>query len=160
VNLPAVCNPETTQPIAPVAAGNARRGRVLVMDDEASIRLMTINMLRHLGIEAEVVSNGSAAVERYRRARSKGQPFGAVLLDLMVPGGMGAREAMEQLTEIDPDVNAIAISGSSQDHMMTAFKDYGFKAAIGKPFSLKELSNTLNSILTTDIPTERTWTVH
>ena len=49
------------------------RGRILVMDDEASIRTLAVNMLRLLGYEAVVVTNGDAAVERYRRALQKGR---------------------------------------------------------------------------------------
>jgi DNA-binding NarL/FixJ family response regulator len=71
-----------------------------------------------------------------------------------VPGGMGAREAMERLTEIDPAVNAIVVSGYGQDPVMTDFKDFGFKAVIGKPFTLDELNKTLHSVM------ESTWTVH
>ncbi len=157
VNLPASFSGEVAEPAASVASsGIVGKGRVLVMDDEASIRTLAVNMLRFLGHDAEVVSNGSAAVEQYRRALKTGQPYAAVILDLMVPGGMGAREAIERLTEIDPSVNAIVVSGYAQDPVMTEYRDYGFKAVIGKPFTLAELSQTLNSVM----GTERTWTVH
>ena len=39
---------------------------------------------------------------------------------------------------------------------MTEYRDYGFKAVIGKPITLEELSKTLNSV----IVREQTWTVH
>ena len=154
VNLPASMAVDMVTPPEPIAHDHGAKGRVLVMDDEASVRTLAVNMLKFLGHEAEVVSNGTAAIERYRRALKKGRPYAAVILDLMVPGGMGAREAIERLTEIDPAVNAIVVSGYAQDPVMTDFKDYGFKAVIGKPFTLDELNKTLHSVM------ESTWTVH
>ena len=145
--------PPSAKPEKRVSRG---KGRVLVMDDEAAIRKLAVNMISSLGHDVEVVSDGTAAVEKYQRALRKGRPFGAVILDLVVPGGIGAREAIEQLTEIDPAVNAIVVSGYSQDPVMVEYRDYGFKAVIGKPFTLEELSKTLNSVMVG----HEQWTVH
>jgi nitrogen-specific signal transduction histidine kinase/DNA-binding NarL/FixJ family response regulator len=147
INLPASLHSEVETPAESFGRGTAGKGRILVMDDEASIRSLAVNMLTFLGHQAEVVSNGSAAVERYRHALQNGRPYDAVILDLMVPGGMGGKETIEQLTEIDPAVNAIMASGYTQDPVMTEFKDYGIKAVIGKPFTIEELSKTLGSIM-------------
>jgi len=124
-------------------------GRVLVMDDEPLIRKLTVNMLKFLGHEAEVAEDGTSAVEHYRRALECGRPFDAVLLDLVVPGGMGGRETIERLNEIDPAVNAIIVSGYSQDPAITEFQTYGFKASISKPYTLEELDTTLHSVMAT-----------
>jgi len=157
VSLPAAAERVAEPPVPEaIVRRSGTKGRVLVMDDEASIRTLAVNMLEFLGHDVEVVSNGTAAVEHYRHALNKGRPFAAVILDLMVPGGIGAREAIERLTEIDPSVNAIVVSGYAQDPVMTEFRDYGFKAVIGKPFTLEELSRTLNSVM---VGTEK-WTVH
>ena len=77
------------------------------------------------------------------------------MLDLIVPGGMGAREAMELLSEVDPAVKAIVVSGYAQDPAVTEFRDYGFKAVITKPFTLEELNATLHSVMGT-----ARWRVH
>jgi CheY-like chemotaxis protein len=147
VNLPASLHSEVETSPESVGRGAADKGRILVMDDEASIRSLAVNMLTFLGHEAEVVSNGSAAVERYKHALLKGRPYDAVILDLMVPGGMGGKEALERLTEIDPGVNVIMASGYTQDPVMTEFRDHGLKAVISKPFTLEELSQTLDSVM-------------
>jgi CheY-like chemotaxis protein len=84
-----------------------------------------------------------------------GQPYDAVLLDLVVPGGMGGRETIERLNQIDPTVNAIVVSGYAQDPAVTEFRNYGFKASIAKPYTLQELDTTLHSVMT--IPK---WRVH
>jgi PAS domain S-box-containing protein len=156
VNLPASLPQEAETPVESIGRGAAGGGRILVMDDEASNRTLAVNMLQFLGHHAEVVSNGNAAVERYKHAMQRGRPYDAVILDLLVPSGMGGKEAIERLTEIDPAVNAIMASGYMQDPVMTEFRDYGLKAVISKPFTLEELSRTLDSVMVK----AGTWTVH
>ena len=129
MNLPASTSCELAlEPPARLAPRmGAGPGRILVMDDEASIRMLAVNMLTFLGHDVAVVDNGRTAVEQYTRALKTGEPFDAVILDLIVPGGVGAREAMELLSEVDPAVNAIVVSGYAQDPAMTEYRDYGFK---------------------------------
>jgi PAS domain S-box-containing protein len=156
VSLPAALDHGVEAPAESIGPGGTGGGRILVMDDEASIRTLAVNMLGFLGHHAEVVSNGSAAIERYKQAMQRGRPYDAVILDLLVPGGMGGKEAIERLTEIDPGVNAIMASGYTRDPVMTEFRDYGLKAVISKPFTLAELSRTLESVMVK----AGTWTVH
>jgi PAS domain S-box-containing protein len=157
VNLPASTSSELTlEPparLAPRTGGGP--GRILVMDDEASIRMLAANMLTFLGHDVAVVDNGRTAVEQYTHAMMTGEPFDAVILDLIVPGGAGAREAMELLSEVDPAVNAIVVSGYAQDPAMTEYRDYGFKGVISKPFTLEELNTTLHSVMGMSTPSCR-----
>ena len=127
-------------------AANGRH-RVLVMDDESSIRTLAINMLEFLGYEAEVVDGGTAAVERFAAALKDGRPFDIVMLDLVVPGDIGGKEAVGRLTGMDPSIKAILVSGYAQDSALTEFRDHGFQAAITKPFTLQELSSTLRTVI-------------
>ena len=115
------------------------------MDDEADIRRVTGNMLEFLGYQAEVVETGTVAVERFRQALEKGRPFDVVLLDLMVPGGMGGRETMDRLARLAPTVKAVLVSGYVQQSAMAEYRDHGFGAVISKPFTLDELSTTLRA---------------
>jgi two-component system cell cycle sensor histidine kinase/response regulator CckA len=117
------------------------------MDGDANIRALAVSMLEFLGYAPEVVSSGSAAVERYKRALVTGRPFDAVILDLVVPEGMGGKEAMAQLGVIDREVTAILSSGYVEDSMVQDFQKLGFKAIIPKPFTLGELSKTLHAVM-------------
>jgi PAS domain S-box-containing protein len=123
-------------------------GRILVMDADATIRALAVSMLESLGYTPEAVSCGSAAVERYKRALANGRPFDAVILDLVVPEGMGGKEAMAQLGVIDRKVTAILSSGYVGDSTIQDFQKLGFKAIIPKPFTLGELSKTLQAVIT------------
>ena len=151
VNLPAStsCELALEPPARLVPRMGGGPGRILVMDDEASIRQLAVNMLTFLGHDVSVVDNGRTAVEQYAHALKTGEPFDAVILDLIVPGGAGAREAMELLSEVDPGVNAIVVSGYAQDPAMTEYRDYGFKGVISKPFTLEELNSALHAVMGT-----------
>ncbi|HEY7501135.1 MAG TPA: ATP-binding protein [Vicinamibacterales bacterium] len=153
VNFPAAMTRERDVTPDTVRRDRPRRGRILVMDDEISVRMLTTNMLGFLGHEAASVGEGLAAVRRYKRALAKGQPFDAVILDLTVPNGIGGRETMALLNELDPGVTAIVTSGYALDPVMTNFREYGFKAVIAKPFTLQELNHTLNVAM---VPSTRT----
>lgn len=121
-------------------------GRVLVMDDEESIRLMVGEMLRHLGYEVQCVAEGQEALERYQEAYRTRQPFNAVILDLTVPGGLGGKATVEQLRQFDPQVKAIVSSGYSNDPVLSRYSTFGFHGVVAKPFRLAELSQVLHQV--------------
>ena len=118
-------------------------GRVLVMDDEAMIREVLESMLAHLGYQTELVRDGAEAIRCYTEAMREGAPFDLVIMDLTIPGGVGGKEAIRRLREIDPDVKAIVSSGYANAPIMTSYERYGFKGVVAKPFQIKDLAVTL-----------------
>jgi len=144
VNLP-VSAAETVP--RPVGRMPARGSRILVMEDEANCRSLTVKMLSLLGHSVEAVHDGNAAVEQYTRALNTDHPFDAILLDLIVPSGLGGREALELISEVDPSVKAIMVSGRARNSMPADSEDLGFKAVIAKPFTLEELRTTLRTVM-------------
>ena len=155
IHLPAAAEttalPEGPEEAAALPA-EPRGGRVLVMDDEALVRVMIGDMLRHFGYEVVLTADGAEAVEAYRRAFRDGARFAAVILDLAVPGGMGGKEAMRLLLETDPDVRAIVASGYSNDPVMAEYRRHGFRGVVAKPFRLDELRRTLRQVLGSPAP--------
>jgi CheY-like chemotaxis protein len=128
----------------PVTPG---RGRVLVMDDDEMVRSVCGQMLAHLGYEVEHASDGAEALRVYARAMEAGRRFDAVILDLTVPGGMGGRDAIARLREIDPQVNGIVSSGYSNDPIMSEHRKHGFKGVMVKPYEVRELARVLREVL-------------
>jgi two-component system cell cycle sensor histidine kinase/response regulator CckA len=61
---------------------------------------------------------------------------------------MGGEEAIKRLLEIDPGVKAIASSGYSNDSIIANYREYGFRGALAKPYTMEELALTLDRILT------------
>jgi PAS domain S-box-containing protein len=123
------------------------QGRILVMDDEAPLRKMVGRMLQNLGYEAEVAKDGAEAIQMVKKAKETEKPYDAVILDLTIPGGMGGKEAIKKLLEIDPEVNAIVSSGYSDDPVLANFQEYGFKGMMPKPFEFQSLSKVLHEVL-------------
>ncbi len=130
------------------------RGRVLLMDDDDSIRGLAGEMLALLGYEPVLTRDGREAIEAYHEARKSGRPFDAVVMDLTVPGGMGGKEAIERLREIDPAVKAIVSSGYSNDPVMAEYKSFGFVEVLSKPYTAKEFSQALDGVISQPTATE------
>jgi PAS domain S-box-containing protein len=127
----------------PVAGG----GKVLLMDDEDAIREMAEAALSMFGYQPVVASDGEEMLELYREALGSQAPFDAVIMDLTIPGGMGGREAVKKLLELDPNALAIASSGYSEDPIMANFQEYGFAGIVSKPYSLQDLDLALQEII-------------
>jgi DNA-binding NtrC family response regulator len=122
-------------------------GRILVMDDDEILREATRKMLTTLGYEAELAQEGAEAIGAYQKARESGRPFDAVIMDLTVPGGMGGKEAVKKLLEIDPNARAIVSSGYSNDPVMAEFAKYGFRGIMIKPYRMKDLSEVMRQVI-------------
>jgi len=124
------------------------KGRILVMDDEESIRILLDKILRRIGYETSLARDGFEAVAAYSQAKESGRPFSAVICDLTIRGGMGGREAIKELIAIDPQVKAIVSSGYSDDPAMADYEKYGFSGVIAKPYRINELSHVLQEVIT------------
>jgi len=122
-------------------------GKILVMDDEKMIRELAGEILWYLGYEIEFARDGDEAVALYERSLKSTKPFDAVILDLTVRGGMGGKEAIQKLIDIDPAVIGIVSSGYADDPGMTDFKKYGFSGVVAKPYTLEELGEKLSRVL-------------
>jgi PAS domain S-box-containing protein len=122
-------------------------GRILVMDDQESVRDVADKMLRHLGYSVDLSADGSEALEKYRRALESGSPYDAVIMDLTVPGGMGGEEATCELLKIDSGAKAIVSSGYAHGPIMANYRQYGFVDVIVKPYKIDELGKVVYRVV-------------
>jgi nitrogen-specific signal transduction histidine kinase/CheY-like chemotaxis protein len=100
------------------------KGKILLIDDEEDIRKVTGEILKYLGYKVEFAKDGAEAINIYKRAKVSKHPFDGVILDLVVPGGMSAKETIQKLITIDPKVKPVVSSGYS-DPIMADFRKYG-----------------------------------
>ncbi|HOE18279.1 MAG TPA: ATP-binding protein [Syntrophorhabdaceae bacterium] len=117
-------------------------GKILVMDDEETIRSMVGDILQYLGYTVDFAKDGEEALSMYAS-----RPYDAVILDLTIPGGMGGKETIEHLRAIDPAIKAIVSSGYCNDPIMSDYRQYGFKGVIVKPYTIHEISSVLRDVM-------------
>jgi two-component system, cell cycle sensor histidine kinase and response regulator CckA len=150
VYLPATTEKETKQSNSTKeesGSNNRKEGKILLMDDEKIVRKALKKILETLGFKVEPVKEGKEALLKYKENLKNKQPFDVVILDLTVPGGMGGKETIKKLLEIDPNVKALVSSGYSNDPVMAKYKDYGFKGIIVKPYDASALSEAVGKLL-------------
>ncbi|MCD6459451.1 PAS domain S-box protein, partial [bacterium] len=135
---------EITAPAEELIKGHST---ILIMDDEQMVREVMGNMLLCLGYTVEFSKNGKEAIKKYITAKQTGKTFDCVILDLTVSNGMGGKETIKKLIQIDPDINAIVTSGYSNDPIIANYNDFGFNGVIVKPIQITELSNTLRKVI-------------
>lgn len=140
-----VVTPDATGAIETVDLPNAK---ILVMDDEVSIRETLDVLLGALGHDVTLTADGEEAVQVYKDQMDVGEPFHMVILDLTVPGGMGGKEAMEILLSIDPDAQIVVSSGYSTDPIMSHYETFGLKGVLMKPYRVEDLKRVIQAVLT------------
>ena len=120
--------------------------RILVMDDDEIVRTVVQRLLGTSGYDVLCSVNGEEAIREYQKAMTEGKRFEVVVMDLTVPGGMGGKDAVRKILEIDKEAKVIVFSGYSNDPVMANYRDYGFVGVIEKPFSIDDFLRVLSKI--------------
>ncbi len=123
------------------------KGRVLVLDDDPPVLEIMGDVLTYLDYEVVLTRRGEETIDAFRLQSLTGKPFDAVILDLTVKGGLGGREVIRLLMIIDPDVRALISTGLMNDPIVENYRAYGFCGLIPKPYTVEELSETLENVL-------------
>ena len=126
---------------------NRHNARILIMDDEEAIREVANKILKKFGFRTELAEDGVKTIEMYKEALLKKDPYDVVIMDLTIPAGMGGKETIKYLLEIDPNVKAIVTSGYSNDMVINNYKDYGFQGVVSKPYKVEDLIVVIEKII-------------
>lgn len=115
--------------------------RVLVVDDESTVRSALVTLLREWGYEAESADNGDSALELL--ARSAWQ---VLVIDIRMPG-MDGLELLREARGRGSDCDVIVITAYDMDYSYLDVVDAGATDFITKPFRAEELRAKLHRIL-------------
>lgn len=117
------------------------RKRVLIVDDEESIRNMLSGFLRSRGFETETASNGEQALDLLGKF-----PFHLVLSDLNMPG-MNGLELLSRIRQSHADVGVLMLTGCEDVAMAVDAMKAGALDYVQKPFDLDEVEALLRAAL-------------
>jgi len=128
----------------------ATKGRILVVDDDASLAEMLTIVLRQEGFESRMVTRGDEAIDAFRDYRPD-----LVLLDLMLPGRDGIDVCKEIRTESGVPIVMLTAKGDTVDVVVGL--ESGADDYVVKPFKPKELVARIRArIRRFDAPTPET----
>jgi response regulator RpfG family c-di-GMP phosphodiesterase len=115
--------------------------RILVVDDEQSIRDAIGRFLRARGFEVHVADTAAAALERLQTSR-----FAALLCDVRMPGASGM-ELLPQVRRIDPDLAVLMLTGLNDAATATEALSHGAMDYLLKPIELDRLEIAIGTAL-------------
>jgi PAS domain S-box-containing protein len=126
-----------------------QKRRILLMDDEQMILDIVSRMLGHLGYEVTTCTDGSQAIAAFAKSKSHSEPFDVVMMDLVIPNGVGGQDAVHTIKKIDPGARVIASSGHLEHPVMLDHKKFGFNAVLEKPYKLEKLQQVIETVINT-----------
>jgi PAS domain S-box-containing protein len=131
------------RPSTEKTGGGAARPRVLVLDDEPSIRAFLTKSLRLAGLEPVAVSQGADALER-----CAAESFAAILVDHRMPG-MSGTEVFDAVVAIRPELapRFIFMSGDVRNDDLRAFASLHNVALLAKPFDVDTVNRLVADVV-------------
>jgi len=119
---------------------------ILVVDDEAMVLDVGVQLLEAMGYTVKSAASGTEAIEIYRR---HGDAIDMVILDMVMPD-MGGGEVFDRFRQINPIAKILLSSGYSIDGKAREILARGCNGFIQKPFSMEKLSEKIRETLLND----------
>ncbi|MFC0387856.1 ATP-binding protein [Muricoccus vinaceus] len=120
---------------------------VLVVDDEPSVRMLVVEVLRELGYGALEAADGRAGLEILRSAAR----IDLLVSDVGLPGGMNGRQLADAGRALRPDLKVLFITGYAESTVMGPHPTSGM-AVLTKPFALESLAAKIRALIADESP--------
>lgn len=125
-----------------LSVNTARRGSILIVDDEMAIRLLVSSILGNMGYSVYEASDGLTAIDLFRSI----DKIEAVILDLSMPN-MNGRECLKKMLEIRPETKVLIATGHDSLSLKNELIELGALGILQKPFQIDELVENLDKII-------------
>jgi signal transduction histidine kinase/ActR/RegA family two-component response regulator len=119
----------------------SRQARILVIDDDDSVRDILSRMLKTKGHQVAVASNGEEGIERF-----KSEPFDIVFTDLGMPR-LSGWEVGKAIKGINPKVPIAMITGWGVELDRGKMSDSGIDLIISKPFNFDQVTHLVSEAM-------------
>jgi PAS domain S-box-containing protein len=144
IYLPAsVASSNPTVESSPTVVPDGQGEKILVVDDEESIREITKKILEKHGYSVLLACEGTEAVALYAQHR---QDVKLVMTDMLMPF-MDGFSTIRALQKMNPQIRLIAASGVGSTPRLTDPSELGVRAFLRKPFTAEVLLRTLREAL-------------
>jgi CheY-like chemotaxis protein len=117
-------------------------GKVLLVDDEETVRGIGVEMLKELGFTTITANDGREAIELFKTTPD----ISFVILDLTMPHVDG-EQCFRELKIFKPDVKVIMSSGYNEQEVTQKFIGKGLSGFIQKPYKLSVLKEAIKQIM-------------
>jgi len=118
-------------------------GKILLIDDEDTVRATTSTMLQTLGYEVIEAGSGIEGIELFKKHKEE---IVAVLCDMIMPA-LSGKETLLEIKKISNSVPLIICSGYITENVNQLIRANIAKSHIRKPFTLMDLSKVLETFV-------------
>jgi len=141
---------ESEAPTVPSEPPRSGRERILLVEDEETLRQLTRRSLMNQGYSVVDAADGAAAI---RISQTHKGPIHLLLTDVIMPG-MNGRELANQVSLARPEIKVLYMSGYTENHIgHNGTLDQGI-TLLQKPFTLPALKAKVREVLDTPPPKE------
>jgi signal transduction histidine kinase/CheY-like chemotaxis protein len=120
---------------------------IMVVDDDPAVLRVIAMSLEHLGYSVLTAAGGPEALDLYKNPT---KTISLVLLDMLMPV-MPGEQVFAALSELDPKVKVLVMSGYSSQVALDMILSSGGLGFIQKPFSIEELAENVAECLSLEL---------
>lgn len=115
--------------------------KVLIIDDELSIRFTLCEFIKELGYQVELAASADEAMELVRHHH-----FDLVATDIYLPR-MNGIDLLREIQEFDKNIQAIVMTGEPTEESVKVAKSINVKIYLPKPISKKDIQQAVRQAL-------------
>ena len=134
--------PEIEAPKPALIPNPSGKGTILVIDDEASLRVVMADILVDIGYEVLEAQDGPSAL----KILEAGVQLNLLITDVGLPGGMNGRQIADAARSLYPNLNILFVTGYAENAAIGSGQIAPGMQVMTKPFSIDEFARRVKSM--------------